>query len=193
MLPTVRIYRDAFETMLSASIETFKKECFGFVFGCAPTKSRQHFIITNVSPLQCSKRSNGKIEEHARSERRLKKFYECMPRRSRPLGNFHSHTEWGDTRYGAAMSTADILSMAREKAKIEFIIAISSRKKGRAEWYANEDGSISVSFGSGHYNYNFSINGYILEYQEGQPIPIRIKIVAPETIKALNRALKHSP
>lgn len=189
MTPSVYVCRNALETMIAASVETFKKECFGFVFGRAPTKSRPHFVITSTAPLQCVKRSNGKIEGHARSERRLKEFFARMPRSSRPLGNFHSHTEWGDTQYGAAMSTADTLSMARENAKIEFIIAISSRKKGKAEWRANDDGSVAGSFGSGRYNYNFSINGYVLEYRDNEPVPVRIKIIAPEAIRAFNRAM----
>lgn len=192
MTPMAYVHRNAFETMIAASIETFKRECFGFVFGRAPTKSRQHFVITHILPLQCSKRYNWKIEGHARSERRLKKFFALMPRSSRPIGDFHSHTEWGDTQYGATMSTADTLSMARENTKIEFIIAISSRKKGRAEWRANEDGSMAGSFGSGRYNYNFSVNAYVLECRDNKPIPVRIKIIAPKASRALNRALGYS-
>lgn len=186
---SVYVHRHAFETMIAASIETFKRECFGAVFGRAPTKSRQHFIVTNVSPLQCPKRFNGRIEGHARSERRLKKFFALMPRLSRPIGNFHSHTEWGDTHYKATMSVSDLLSMANEGASIEFIIAISSRKKGRAEWRAHDDGSVTGSFGSGRYNNNFSVNAYILAYHDNALIPVRIKIIAPEAIRALNRAL----
>jgi proteasome lid subunit RPN8/RPN11 len=189
MAPTVYVHRNAFETMIAASVETFKRECFGVVFGRAPTKSRQYFIITNVSPMQCSKRFNTRIEGHARSERRLNKFYERMPPSSRPLGNFHSHTEWGDTRYKAAMSAADLLSMMRAEAKIEFIIAISSRKKGKDEWRANDDGSVAGSFGSGHYNYNFSMHAYVIEEQKDESVSVRIKIIAPEAIRALNRAM----
>lgn len=187
MTPTVHIHRNAFETMIAANIEMFKRECFGLLFGWMLLKSRQHFIITRAQSSQYPKKLHTGVLEHTRSERRLKEFFLRMPRRSQPIGSFHSHTERAGIPYAPEMSETDIQDMRRCQSKIECIIGITSRKKGKTEWRANDDGSVTGSFGSGRYNYNFDIRAYIPE-QENEGV-LQIKIIAPEAIQALNRAM----
>lgn len=190
MVPAVRVCRHAFETMLFASAETFKKECFGFVFGCAPVKTRNEFIVTAAMPLQGIHRCNTKLHALARWQRRLEEFSSRMPRGSRPCGDFHSHTERAGVPYPLKISEEDTADMRRRQSELAFIIGISSRKKGSAEWRANDDGSATGSFGGGRYNYNFDVRAYWLPSGcDENEKPRQIKIIAPEAIRAFNRAM----
>lgn len=187
----MHIRRHALETMIRASIETFKRECVGFVFGREPTKTRNTFIITTAVPLQCVRRLHTKLRVLTRGERRLSEFFSHMPKGSQPLGDFHSHTERAGVPYTPEMSEIDIEDMKQCQSKIEFIIGITSRKRGVSEWRVNGDGSVTGSFGSGRYNYNFDIRAYIPNKEEEKD-PQQIKIVAPEAIRAFNRTLGYS-
>lgn len=190
MAPTVYAHRHAFETMLEASVEMFKRECYGLLFGAMPSKSRPYFIITRAQSMQSLKKLHTGVLKHAQSERRLEEFFSRMPRPSQPIGSFHSHTERADILYAPEMSTDDIKDMTQCRFKIAFIIGITSRKKGISEWRANDDDGVTGSFGGGRYNYNFDIRAYIPgQEQEGVS---QIKIVAPEAIRAFNRALGYS-
>lgn len=190
---SVRIHRHAFETMVWASIEMFKKECCGMLFGMVPVLPQKNFVIVAASSNQRLKKMHAGVTEHVRSERRLQSFFAAMPRGSRPIGRFHSHTEWGRTRYRGTMSLADIMSTAREEMNIECIIEMHTRKRGVRRWHVHANGSIHGSFYDRRDNYNFVIHAYTLEYKDGKlPKPKHIKIIAPEAIHALNRALGYS-
>lgn len=191
MTPTVCVHRRAFEAMIRASITTFKKECLGSVFGKRPTKKNPSFVVASAEPLQDVHCFHDGARLRDRSEERLKEFFRQMPLYSQPLGDFHSHTEWGQKRYRREMSKRDIESMAHQGMQIEFIIAIYSSKRSR-RWEAHADGSVRGSFCGKKRKYYFSVNAYILEYRDNEPVPIRIKIIAPEAIRALNRALRYS-
>lgn len=193
MIPTVRIHRYAFETMVWTSIEMFKKECCGMLFGKLPAQLQKDFIVAAASSNQRLKKMHGRIEGHTRSERRLRNFFATMPAGSRPIGRFHAHTEWGRTRYRGIMSLSDIISTAHEAMSIECIIEIHTRKRGVRRWHAHANGSIHGSFRDERDNYNFVIHAYTLQYRDGKmPKPMRLKIIAPEAIRALNRALGYS-
>lgn len=188
MIPIVYIRRRAFEAMIRASIGTFKKECLGVVFGRKPTNKKPFFVIASAEPLQDVRCFHDMVELRERSERRLKEFFRQMPKYSQPLGDFHSHTEWGKKRYRREMSNGDVKSMARQELKIEFIIAIYSSMRSR-RWETHPDGSVRGSLNGIARKYYFNINAYVLEYRDNKFVPVRIKIVAPEAIKAFNRAL----
>jgi len=181
MLPTVHIRREAFEGMIISVVEAFKKESYGYLFGSEPTQSQNRFLITHIMPLQFVHRFNISAETYQRSERRLKDLFLKLPKKSCPIGSFHSHTEWGDLIASPEMSDEDIKDMKREGHEIEILILISSRKKATAPWESQTDGNIKGSLGK----YNFNINAYSLEDKE----PVRLKIVAPVALKALNRVL----
>lgn len=158
------------------------------VFGKGPTEKKPSFVIVSAEPLQDVRSFHNKVEMRDRSGRRLKEFFKQMPRYSQPLGDFHSHTEWGQKRYRREMSKDDVTSMTHQKFFIEFIIAIYSSKRSR-RWEAHSDGSVRGSLNGKTQKYYFNINGYILEYRNNKPVPVRIKIVAPEAIMAFNRAI----
>ena len=84
------------------------------------------------------------------------------------------------------MSNADIESTISQKTDIEIIIVVSSRKKGIRPWQVDPDGSISGSLGE----YEFHFNAYTLIESEQEIKPQKLHIVAPQAVRALNRAQK---
>lgn len=185
MEPSVHIRREAFLTLLISAVETFKRECVGELFGYAPNKSKNYFLITNSIPTQCANRSYSEITPQTRSSKRVVNLISDYPYLFRKIGEYHSHPEWGNIRYGEEMSSTDIKKMVDGEYSLEIIIEISSRKKGAAPWTTEDDGSVKGSLKG----YNFHVNVYTLDKKEEKPTPIKLKIVAPAALKALNRAL----
>lgn len=197
MLPSVQIYFNALAQMLCASVEPFKKECLGVLFGSLPTKTKNQFIIAFVQPVQCVNRKRfTEIKPNDKSWFRLQDFFSQIPGRSRYLGDFHSHAEWGNLNPSDKMSDQDIVAMQEDSYKLEIIIAISSCAKTPKLWAVEEDGSLCGSFGGDESMYDFVVSAYVLDANEldeaQKPKSKKIKIAAPEFIKSFNRALNRS-
>lgn len=195
MLPSVQIYFNALAQMLCASVEPFKKECLGVLFGSLPTKTKNQFIIAFVQPVQCVNRKRfTEIKPNDKSWFRLQDFFSQIPGRSRYLGDFHSHAEWGNLNPSDKMSDQDIVAMQEDSYKLEIIIAISSCAKTPKLWAVEEDGSLCGSFGSKKTMYDFIISAYVLYSDDAdddqKPKPKKIKIATPEFIKSFNRVLE---
>ena len=170
MLPTVHIRKEALFAMIWSTFEVFKKECLGFVLGYRPTAKRR--------------RLNTEVEWTRRTKRRFQRFRELInPMFPKHLGDFHSHPEWGDCKPLVIMSDFDIEQFIKNGYDLEFIIGISSRRKGQVFWEIQADGSLKGSFNS----FNFHFNVYALVNDNSNLKPERLQIVAPEAIKALNR------
>lgn len=182
--PTVHIRHEAFLNMLLSSIETFRRECLGIVFGYALTKTRSHFLVTNAIPLQCVRvRLNTGVEPSKRSDQRLRELFANSGRVFRRLGEFHSHAEWGKYKGLAELSEIDIKDMKEAKHSLEFVVAVASRKKGFLSWEVQPDGGVKGSLGG----FNFHLNVYALLDEDEELEPQKLQIVAPLTLKALNR------
>lgn len=187
MPANVHIKKEPFLEMLSAATETFRKECLGWAFGSRPNANRKHYTITHIHHISRTRvQKNTEVQSHASSDRRLKKLFAGAPALYSPLGQFHSHNEWGRYPASPCMSDADIKSTIIEKTDIEIIIVVSSRKKGGAPWQVDPDGSITGSLGK----YNFHFNIYTLVDAGPEKVPEKLHVVAPEAIRALNRAQK---
>lgn len=188
--PTVHVRREAFLNMILSSAEIFKRECLGIVFGYSPTKSQNHFLVTNVIDIKGVKvRLNKEVEQSKKSDKNLKAIFEEAKFIFRPLGSFHSHPEWGLKKGIAEMGDDDVKNMSTEKEKLTFIIAISSRKKGSAPWEVQSDGTVKGSLNK----FNFHIAVFALVDDEtGDKIPLKLRIVASSALKALNRVHGYS-
>lgn len=189
-LPTVHISKGAFFIMIYAATNVFKKECYGFVLGYKPSAGSNRYLVTDAAPFQNLKRQlNTEIELKERSSRRFKKFlFEMKNIYPKYLGEFHSHPEWGDLKPSDKMSETDekeFNRFTRYGAELEFIISISSRKKGKLLWEALSDGDIRGSFGK--CNLTFTVYTLIDGEKEGEKIPQRLQIVAPRAVESLNR------
>lgn len=179
--PGLHIQRGAFLGMVISSVETFKRECLGYVFGYKPTAGRENYLITSVHNIaMVSKRKNAEIEENERSRKRLTGLFEAAPALYRYLGDFHSHPEWGTAKGVAELSEQDIKNMLDNKKSFEIVIAVNSRKKGQVPWEVLADGGIRGSLDK----FNFHMAAFTLD---ADAKPVQLKITAPAALKALNR------
>lgn len=187
-MPTVHIRREAFLNMIMAATETFKRECLGILFGHSPARNRNNFLITNAVPIQCVRiRLNSEVDQSKKSVEALHKLFGKAEKIYRPLGDFHSHPEWGQTLGGPELSESDIKNMIYQETKLEIVIVISSRKRGFILWETQPDGSIKGSLSK--FNYHF--NAYtLIKDEEEKLVPQKLQIVAPLALRALNRVNK---
>lgn len=187
--PTVYVEKEPFLEMILASVETFKRECFGYVFGYKPSNKRNSYIITSVMPIQLTKkRHNGLIEQ---SDVSLRNMVGCLykyPALFPIIGDFHSHPEWGSHKRIARLSEGDITDMIRSGYALGVVIKISLINKERILWQRGSDGGIKGSLA----DYKFHLNVCrVIKNEEGFTDECLI-VNAPAAIKSLNRALGYS-
>lgn len=181
--PIVYIEKEPFLSMIMASIETFKRECFGIVFGTIPARNRNYFIITNSVAIQLAKkRKNSEIEQSGGSKKRTQDIFDKYPRLYGSIGDFHSHPEWNNVKRLPILSDGDVADMIRQNLQICIVIKISSINKERIIWEQAQDGGIRGSLGK----YKFHINVIRLINSSEQQC---LLIQASAAIKALNRAI----
>lgn len=185
--PVVYIEKGPFLIIILASIETFKRECLGYIFGYKPTNKRNSFVITNAIAIQLAqKRKNSEVEQSKLSARNIDGCCEKYPTLFRGIGIFHSHPEWGKHKGSADLSKRDIKAMVKEDIPISIIMAISSINKDRVLWQSSSDGGIKGSLGK----YKFHIKVHrIVKNGDGKSVPQALVVRAPGAIKLLNRAL----
>ncbi len=126
--------------LLISSAEVFKKESLGYLLGY---RLEDRFIIEHAISLQTAmRRRRGVLLRHKdqkRIEAVLLKFENLQI-----IGDFHSHTPYGESKGLAILSPEDIQGM--EPNNLYIIIAINTIRRSRA-WKENRDGSISGSVG----------------------------------------------
>ena len=186
---TVYIEKEPFLEMILASVETFKRECFGYVFGYKPTKKRNSYVITSVMPVQLiKKRHNRAIEQ---SNLSVKNMISCLykyPTLFPVIGDFHSHPEWGSHKRIPRLSEGDITDMVKSRSPLGVVIKISSINKERILWQRGSDGGVKGSLG----DYKFHLNVCRIIENEGGFTDECLIVNAPAAIKSMNRALGYS-
>lgn len=164
----MKIYlsEDAFMDLLLSSAEVFKRECLGYLLGY---RLEDRFIIEHAFSLQTAKRKRRGVifqhRDHKKIEPILSKFEKLQI-----IGDFHSHTQYGDAKGLPIPSPEDIEGM--EPNNLYIIVAINDLLKSRP-WRENMDGSISGSVG----DFFFKISAYF--YLDDNSIPRRARIYCP--------------
>jgi proteasome lid subunit RPN8/RPN11 len=162
----VYLSEHAFMGLLLSSAEVFKKESLGYLLGY---RLHDRFIIEYAFSLQTAKRKRRGVILHHRDKMKiepiLSKFVKLQI-----VGDFHSHTPYGDEKGIPIPSTEDVNGM--EKDNLYIIIAINELNSTKS-WKENRDGSISGSMG----NFFFKISAYFCSDVNG--IPQRSRIYCP--------------
>jgi len=154
---------DAFMHLLLSGAEVFKKESLGYLLGY---RLEDRFIIEHAFSLQTAKRKRRGVifrqRDHKKIEPILAKFEKLQI-----IGDFHSHTQYGEARGLSIPSKLDIEGM--EPNNLYIIIAINEIQKGKA-WRENKDGSLSGSIG----DFFFKISAYFYSDKDANPVKARI-------------------
>jgi len=149
----VYISANAFWALLISAIEVYKRECFGLLLGYRD--SNNIYIVEHAISYQTANRSHTSVEKNGRASRRIDKFLANLPHLSL-IGDFHSHTGWGDLKGVGNLSTQDICDMSPDNL---YIIIVANDKRRSSAWQYNGDGTLSGTVD----DYHFRIGGYYLD------------------------------
>jgi proteasome lid subunit RPN8/RPN11 len=148
----VYISANAFWALLTSAIEVYKKECFGILLGYRD--SSNIYIIEHALSYQTARRTHGSVDKNRRASKRIQNFLDSIPHLSL-IGDFHSHTGWGDLKGVGQPSDADIIDM---KPEVLSVIIVVNDKRRSNPWQYNNDGTLSGTVDK----YHFRIGAYYL-------------------------------
>lgn len=144
--------------LLLSCAEVFKKESLGYLLGY---RLEDRFIIEHAFSLQTARRKRRGVLFSRKDEKKiastLSKFEKLQI-----IGDFHSHTPYGESRGLPIPSAEDIAEM--EPDNLYLIIAVNDLQKSRP-WNENIDGSISGSAGG----LFFKISAYYYSTSDSKP------------------------
>src|SRR5215813_563338 len=124
----VYISSNAFWALLISAVEVYKRECFGILLGYRD--SGNIYIVEHAISYQTAQRRHTSVEKNGRASKRIQKFLGNLPHLSM-LGDFHSHTGWGDLKGVGIPSTQDIVDMTPDHLSL---IIVANDKRRTAGW-----------------------------------------------------------
>lgn len=148
----VYLSENTFLGLLLSAAEVYKKECLGYLLGY---RLEDRFIVEHAFSLQtASRRLKGVIL----GDKNQKKIEEVLERfdKLQIIGDFHSHTQFGETKGLPIPSQDDIKTM--KAGNVYLIVAVNDIDKVYS-WSENRDGTISGSVG----RLFFKISAYYLK------------------------------
>jgi proteasome lid subunit RPN8/RPN11 len=165
----VYISANAFWALLISAIEVYKRECFGILLGYRDNNNI--YIVEHALSYQTAQRRHTSVEKNGRASKRVQKFLENVPHLSL-IGDFHSHTGWGDLKGVGVLSDQDIYDMASNQL---YLIIVANDKRRSSSWQYNGDGTLSGTVD----DYHFRLGGYYLDEASR---PKRANIFCPYAI-----------
>ncbi len=136
----VYLSESTFLGLLLSAAEVYKKECLGYLLGYS---LEDRFIVEHAFSLQTATRRHRGVAMKERNQKRIEEILERFAK-LQIIGDFHSHTQYGDTKGLFIPSPDDIKSMVT--GQIYLIIAVNDIDKVYP-WSENRDGTISGSVG----------------------------------------------
>lgn len=136
----VYLSESTFLGLLLSSAEVYKKECLGYLLGY---RLEDRFIVEHTFSLQTASR---RLKGVMLGDKNQKKIEEILERfdKLQIIGDFHSHTQFGETKGLPIPSEDDIKTM--KPGNIYLIVAVNDIDKV-CSWSENRDGTISGSVG----------------------------------------------
>ena len=149
----VYISANAFWALLVSAIEVYKKECFGMLLGYRD--GGNIYVVEHAVSYQTANRRHTSVEKNRRASKRMNKFLGNLPHLSF-IGDFHSHTGWGDLKGVGIPSSQDVVDMSHDNL---YLIIVANDKRRNGAWQYNGDGTLSGTVD----DYHFRIGGYYLD------------------------------
>lgn len=160
---------NAFLTIVSSSVEVFRKETIGYLVGI---RAENKFIVEYAIPYQTAESSyvHATIDED-----RVARVNEILSKVSQALefiGDFHSHTVFGESLATVIPSDTDLFSTV--PGELNIICAVNVKKKS-SEWRENKRGILTGTIGA----YKIEIGGYYVEKPMVGKVYQRVLIKCP--------------
>jgi proteasome lid subunit RPN8/RPN11 len=154
---------------LVSAIEVYKKECYGILLGYRDGAAA--YIVEHALSYQTAQRRHTSVERNGPASKRIQKFLDNLPHLS-VIGDFHSHTGWGDLKGVGSPSGQDVQDMTPERV---YIIIVANDKRRTGTWQYNGDGTLSGTVD----DYHFRVGAY---YLDDAARPKRANIFCPYAI-----------
>jgi proteasome lid subunit RPN8/RPN11 len=143
----------AFLTIVSSSVEVFRKETIGYLIGF---KGERKYRVEYAIPYQTAE--SGYVHASVDMDR-VNRINEILSKISQGLefvGDFHSHTVFGNSPGTVIPSNADLTSTI--PGEVNIICAVNMKKRA-VRWRENARGILLGTIG----DYRIDIGGYYVE------------------------------
>lgn len=145
----------AFLTIVSSSVEVFRKETIGYLVGI---KGENKFMVEYAIPYQTAE--SGYVHATVDMDR-VSRINEILSKVSQGqglefVGDFHSHTVFGKSPATVVPSNTDLKSTI--PGELNIICAVNMKKRA-VRWYENRRGILTGTIGE----YRIEIGGYYVE------------------------------
>ena len=143
----------AFLTIVSSSVEVFRKETIGYLVG---VKASNKFMVEYAIPYQTAEQ--GFVHASVDLDRvgRINEIVGTISHGLEFIGDFHSHTVFGDSPGTVIPSRADLKSTI--PGEVNIICAVNKKKRS-LRWRENSRGILLGTLGE----YHIQIGGYFVE------------------------------
>ena len=139
----VLLKQPAFLSIVLAAVETFKKECFGYILGKTDDKG---FVAEHSIPMQTAKRKYNSVENIDNRQKIVTAICGLFWKSSQIIGDFHSHPRFQSNDRRDMSSPSDSDAHDSKEGHVYFIAVIEQKKK-RQRWKVTKDGGISGTLG----------------------------------------------
>src|SRR5207247_10724154 len=163
----VYISSNAFWALLISTVEVYKRECFGLLLRYRDKNNI--YIEDHAISYQTANRRHTSVEKNGRASRRMEKFLANLPHLSL-IGDFHSHTGWGDLKGVGNLSSQDVIDMIHGNL---YVIIVANDKRRSSAWQYNGEGTLSGTVP----DYHFRFGG---DYADESSRPNRRTSVLPQ-------------
>lgn len=145
----------AFLTIVSSSVEVFRKETIGYLVG---VKAEDKFMVEYAIPYQTA--DSGFVHATVDMDR-VGRINEILGKVSQGqglefVGDFHSHTAFGRSPATVVPSNTDLMSTI--PGELNIICAVNKKKRA-VRWYESDRGILTGTIGE----YRIEIGGYFVE------------------------------
>jgi proteasome lid subunit RPN8/RPN11 len=145
----------AFLTIVSSSVEVFRKETIGYLIG---VKAEDKFMVEYAIPYQTA--DSGFVHAAVDMDR-VGRINEILSKVSQGqglefVGDFHSHTAFGKSPATVVPSNTDLMSTI--PGELNIICAVNMKKRA-VRWYESDRGILTGTIGE----YRIEIGGYFVE------------------------------
>ncbi len=143
----------AFLSIVSSSIETFKKETIGYLVG---VKGENKYVVEYAIPYQTAESSFAHVTIDLKRVERVNSILRLLSEGLEYIGEFHSHTAFGESRAYITPSAEDLLTTV--PGELNIICAVNPKKR-TIRWYENKKGVLVGTVG----DYRIEIGGYFVK------------------------------
>lgn len=143
----------AFLTIVSSSVEVFKKETIGYLVGF---KGASKFIVEYAIPYQTADHGFAHASVDMERVERINEILGNVSQGLEYVGDFHSHTVFGDSPATVVPSNEDLRSTI--PGEVNLICAVNMKKRA-VRWHENNRGILIGTIGA----YRIEIGGYYVE------------------------------